>query len=50
MAVKASTLYLLSGPASAIKAALVDSVKDEFAVEVILFEIITAGMRVELQP
>lgn len=68
------TLYLLCGPASATKSALVESIKDEFgvevisidgvnarrgyaigdsridnsviaaAVEVILFEIITAGM------
>lgn len=74
MAVKPPTLYLLCGPASATKAALVESVKEEFGVEVIsvdgvnarrgyatgdpridgvildeaneviLFEIITAGM------
>lgn len=74
MAVKAPTLYLLCGSASAAKAALIESIKDEFgvevisidgvnarrgyaaddpriddtviaaAVEVILFEIITAGM------
>lgn len=74
MAVKAPTLYLLCGPASDTKAALVESVKDEFgvevisvdgvnarrgyplddpriddvviaaAVEVVIFEIITAGM------
>lgn len=71
---KTPTLYLLCGPASATKAALIESVKDEFdvevisvdgvnarrgyavgdpridesvmdaAVEVVLFEIITAGM------
>lgn len=71
---KTPTLYLLCGPASAAKSALVESIKDEFgvevisidginarrgysicdpriddsvvsaAVEVILFEIITAGM------
>lgn len=74
MAIKTPTLYLLCGPASAIKAAFVESVKDKFgvevvsvanvnarrgyaigdpridesvndaAIEVILFEIITAGM------
>lgn len=74
MAVKAPTLYLLCGSASAAKVALIESIKDEFgvevisidgvnarrgyplgdpriddtviaaAVEVILFEIITAGM------
>jgi hypothetical protein len=52
MAVTKPTLYLLCGRASATKLALVESVKEEFAasVEVILFEIITAGMSVELQP
>lgn len=74
MEVKAPTLFLLCGSASAAKAALVESIKDEFgvdvisidgvnarrgyaigdprvddsvlsaAVEVVLFEIITAGM------
>lgn len=74
MAVEAPTLYLLCGPASAVKSALIESIKDKFGVEVIsvdgvnsrrgyaigdsriddsvvdasvevvLFEIITAGM------
>lgn len=44
MAVKPPTLYLLCGSASASKAAVVESIKDEFDVEVVLFEIITAGM------
>ncbi len=42
MAVKPPTLYLLCGPASATKAALVESVKDEFGVEVISVDGINA--------
>lgn len=42
MAVKAPTLYLLCGPASATKSALVDSVRNEFGVDVISVEGINA--------
>lgn len=42
MAIKAPTLYLLCGPASATKTALLESVKDEFGVEVISIDGVNA--------
>lgn len=42
MAVEVPTLYLLCGPASAAKAALVESIKDEFGVEVISIDGVNA--------